>query len=221
MSAKANKPGEALHSTVTGDDRILKGDQSEIRARGADVQLFIYEPVNADAKAFIDFWAARYTGYDDDFYDANVGQELTETRILDWFVWKNGTPLSGPKKNSVMRNFVARRHELAQLEDETASQLLARFSEGGVIWRIFWLHCWQPARFPIYDQHVHRAMRFIQAGVREEIPGKDPDKIRAYIDQYMPFYARFDGLPHRAVDKALWAFGKFIGENNFPYEAHR
>jgi hypothetical protein len=26
----------------------------------------IYEPVSADAKAFIEFWSARYTGYDDD-----------------------------------------------------------------------------------------------------------------------------------------------------------
>ena len=186
------------------------------------MQLIIYEPVNADAKAFIDFWAARYTGYDDDFYEANVGQELTEVRILEWFEWKNGTPLSGPKKNSVMRNFVARRDELAHLaQQETVSKLLARFSEGGVIWRIFWLHCWQPARFPIYDQHVHRAMRFIQAGVLEEIPGRDPDKIRAYVEQYMPFHARFYGLPQRAVDKALWAFGKFLGDNNFPHEARR
>jgi hypothetical protein len=30
------------------------------------------------------------------------------------------------------------------------------------------------------------------------------------------FYARFDGLPHGAVDKALWAFGKFLSESNFP-----
>jgi hypothetical protein len=62
-------------------------------------------------------------------------------------------------------------------------------------------------------------MRFILAGVPEEIPGKDPDKIRAYVEQYMPFHARFDGLPQRAVDKALWAFGKFLGDNNFPHEA--
>ena len=186
------------------------------------MQLIIYEPINAAPEAFIEFWAARYTGYDDDFYEANVGQELTEARILEWFEWKNGTPLSGPKKNSVMRNFVARRNELALLtQEETVSKLLARFSEGGVIWRIFWLHCWQPARFPIYDQHVHRAMQFIQAGVREEIPVNDRDKIRSYIEQYMPFHARFDGLPQRAVDKALWAFGKFVGENNFPHEEHR
>jgi hypothetical protein len=185
------------------------------------VRLIIYEPVSADAKAFIEFWADRYTGYDDAFYEANVGQELTEARILDWFEWKNGTPLSALKKASVLRNFVARRHELNQLNDDDTSALMSRFSEGGVIWRIFWLHCWQPKRFPIYDQHVHRAMRFMEAGVIDEIPTKDPDKIRAYIEQYMPFHARFDGLPHRAVDKALWAFGKFIGENNFPLESIR
>jgi hypothetical protein len=186
------------------------------------VQLIIYEPINATPEAFVEFWAARYTGYDDDFYEANVGQELTETRILEWSEWKNGTPLSGPKKNSVMRNFVARRNELVLLtQGETASNFLARFSEGGVIWRIFWLHCWQPARFPIYDQHFHRAMRFIEAGVREETPVKDPDKIRAYIEWYIPFHARFDGLPQRAVDKALWAFGRFVRENSFPHEVHR
>jgi len=185
------------------------------------VQLIIYKPVNADPKAFIDFWAARYTGYDENFYAANVGQALTETRILALFTWKNGKPLSEAKRESVLRNFVARRGELDHVpQDETASDLLSCFSEGGAIWRIFWLHSWQPARFPIYDQHVHRAMRFIQAAVLEEIPGKDPQKIRVYIDTYMPFHAQFDGIGARLVDKALWAFGKFLNENNFPREAH-
>jgi hypothetical protein len=185
------------------------------------MQLIIYEPVHADRQAFIDFWAARYTGYDDDFYYANVGHELTEARILDLFEWKNGRRLSEEKRDSVLRNFVARRGELNQVsQEESAAALLARFAEGGPIFRIFWLHCWQPARFPIYDQHVHRAMRFIEAGVREEIPEKEPDKIRAYLDQYMPFHARFEGISDRAVDKALWAFGKFINENNFPQEPH-
>lgn len=79
------------------------------------MRLIIYEPVSTDAKAFIKFWSTRYTGYDDRFYEANIGQELTEARILEWFQWKNGTPLSGQKKNSVLRNFVARRDELADL----------------------------------------------------------------------------------------------------------
>jgi hypothetical protein len=73
--------------------------------------------------------------------------------------------------------------------DESPSELLARFREGGVIWRIFWLHCWQPERFPIYDQHVHRAMRFLQTGKPDEIPLREADKIRAYLSDYMPFHA--------------------------------
>lgn len=186
------------------------------------MRLIIFKPVNTDIKTFIEFWASRYTGYDEEFYHMNVGHEPTEARILGMFEWKNGTPLSGSKRDSVIRNFVGRRSELNQIPPhETASDLLTRFSKGGAIWRIFWLHCWQPARFPIYDQHVHRAMRFIEMGVHEEIPEKDPAKVRAYIDQYMPFHAQFDSLPHRTVDKALWAFGKFIGKNNFPLEAQR
>src|ERR1019366_7714989 len=117
--------------------------------------------------------------------------------------------LSEAKLKSVLRNFVSRSGELEHLQrEETASDLLSRFSSGGAIWRIFWLHCWQPARFPIYDQHVHRAMRFIRAGVREEIPDKDSEKVHAYLESYMAFHAQFDGIGSRLVDKALWAFGK-------------
>jgi len=61
----------------------------------------------------------------------------------------------------------------------------------------------------------------LEAGRAEEIPAKDAAKIRAYLSEYMPFHARFQDMPHRAVDKALWAFGKLIGENNFPLEALR
>jgi len=116
------------------------------------VQPIIYQPVSADPKTFIDFWSARYTVDDEKFYQDNIGQELTETRILEWFTWKNGTPLSELKRKFVLRNFVTRRGELDDVSrNEAASDLLARFSEGGAIWRIFWLHCWQPERFPIYD----------------------------------------------------------------------
>lgn len=186
------------------------------------MHLIVYQPIAAAPSAFIDFWAARYTGYDEAFYQANIGKELTEVRILEWFTWKNGTPLSEAKRKSVLKNFVSRRGELDCVRpDETAADLLSRFREGGAIWRIFWLHCWQPSRFPIYDQHVHRAMRFIQAGVLEEIPGNDPQKIRSYLDSYMLFHAQFDGMGFRLVDRALWAFGKFLNENTFPHEPPR
>jgi hypothetical protein len=181
------------------------------------MRLIVYQPVSADKTAFVEFWAVRYQGYDDAFYEANVGRELTESRILEWFTWKNGTPLSRAKRQGVLTNFASRREELAEVPlDEPASEFLSRFRDGGAIWRIFWLHIWQPSRFPIYDQHVHRAMRFIETGLVEEIPAKDPEKVRVYLDNYMAFHKEFDGIGNRLVDKALWAFGKFIGNNDFP-----
>jgi hypothetical protein len=61
-----------------------------------------------------------------------------------------------------------------------------------------------------------RTMAFIVNGIPEEIPIYDPRKIEAYIDRYLPFHAQFAAMDGRAVDKALWAFGKFLSEVNFP-----
>lgn len=179
--------------------------------------MIIYQPVQATQQQFVEFWSLRYQDNQENLYSNNVGQALTEQRILDLFQWKNGTPLSAGKLTSVQDNFVKRRVQLAQLpSDVNANDFLAYFKNGGAIWRIFWLHCWQPTRFPIYDQHVHRAMTFISNGAPEEIPQYDPRKIEAYLDRYLPFHAQFAAIDGRAVDKALWAFGKFIKEVNFP-----
>lgn len=179
--------------------------------------MHIYQAVEADQEQFVDFWSQRYEYAQEALYVDNIGQELTEQRIVDLFVWKNGTPLSERKRNSVAHNFVARRQELAQFQNNIdARGFLNHFGNGGAIWRIFWLHCHRPDEFPIYDQHVHRAMVYVQTGEIEEIPNYDPRKIDAYINRYLPFHAQFEAIDGRSVDKALWAFGKFINENNFP-----
>ncbi len=182
--------------------------------------MIIYQPLQANQQQFVEFWSLRYEYAEENLYIDNIGQELTEQRILDLYRWKNGTPLSDKKQASIHRNFIQRRNELAQCQpNDSANDFLARFSKGGAIWRIFWFHCWQPDRFPIYDQHVHRAMTFIETGATEEIPQYDPQKIEAYINRYLPFHARFAAIDGRTVDKALWAFGKFINEVNFPVAA--
>lgn len=182
--------------------------------------MIIYQPLQANTTEFVEFWSLRYEYAEEHLYNENIGKELTKQRILDLFRWKNGTRLSDRKQASVLRNFFARRGELAQLRpNQNANDLLGHFANGGAIWRIFWLHCWQPSRFPIYDQHVHRAMAFIQTGACEEIPAYDPRKIESYIQRYLPFHATFNGIDGRSVDKALWAFGKFLNEANFPVMA--
>jgi len=181
--------------------------------------ILIYKPMQSAPAQFLQFWSDVYGYAKENLYEENIDKKLTEQSIFALFEWKNGTPLSNRKKESVRRNFVDRRGELEQLQpDMEPEKFLAHFAHGGAIWRIFWLHCWQPLRFPIYDQHVHRAMTFILTGVQEEIPALDSRKIDSYVRRYLPFHATFDGVCRRprSVDKALWAFGKFLKEANFP-----
>jgi hypothetical protein len=133
--------------------------------------MIIYQPLQANQQQFVEFWSFRYEYAEENLYLNNVGKELTEQRILELYRWKNGMPLSNRKLESVYRNFVQRRGELEDLQlNVSANNFLAHFTNGGAIWRIFWLHCWQPNRFPIYDQHVHCAMTAYSTPNQPQIP---------------------------------------------------
>jgi len=72
------------------------------------------------------------------------------------------------------------RQKISSIDFGTAEQ------SGG----FFLLHCWSHAhgsrKYPIYDQHVHRAMTFICKGEREEIENwNDKKKVDAYLTKYL------------------------------------
>jgi len=160
-------------------------------------------------KDFVRFWEKLYSGDDEQFYQDNIGQPLTEHRIDDWFVWKNGGIRLSENKTKAVCRF--RQERIGH--DANADTLTAFLNrDGGVIYRIFWLHLQHPQQFPIYDQHAHRAMAFLLKWPNLEIPSQDSAKVRTYLGDYRPFFARFDGCNHRQVDRALWTFGRFVGE---------
>lgn len=164
--------------------------------------------------AFVKQWSQRYFYPSDELYTSNIGRPLTPDRINSLFVWKNGGPLSSAKRTSVSEHYIRRLPELKRVRASmTAAEFLDTFG-GGAIWRIFWLHCWQPGRYPIYDQHVHRSMEYILARRFEEIPKREDAIIASYIERYLPFWVKVPSSPDRAVDKALWTFGKFL--KSFP-----
>lgn len=162
----------------------------------------------SDAEAFLEFWDRLYSGYDEGFYRTNIGQPLTPQRIERWFEWKNGSVLSARKAQTILRYSEPEQQVHADASTGKIVDFLSR--DGGAIWRIFWLHLQHPARYPIYDQHVHRAMAFMKRGESLEIPSYNPAKVRTYLGSYVPFFESFLPTDRRRLDRALWSFGKFL-----------
>jgi hypothetical protein len=161
----------------------------------------VFRKYLATKSEFINFWSKQYSYPKDYLYNDNIGKELIENRIWDLFLWKNGKPLSEKKKLSVI-NMPSSHNNLA---------LLTYLNKpGGAIWRIFWLHCNYPNIFPIYDQHVHRAMAKLKEWRKLEIPPQNMRKVETYISYYLPFWGEFLEFPPKKVDEALWSYGNFL-----------
>jgi hypothetical protein len=174
------------------------------------MQFMVVKPAASPAE-FVAFWAPRYRYPEEELYTKNIGADHTDKSLEDLFRWKIGKWLFKPSESEVKRNFISRLEVARKLAtDRDPKRFLEEFSTGGAIWRIFWLHCWNQ-EFPIYDQHVHRAMTFIEEQTTEELGRKSDDqKIGLYLDRYIPFLRNFDGINTREVDKALFSFGKFL-----------
>jgi hypothetical protein len=138
-------------------------------------------------KEFVSFWEKLYFGYDEKFYQKNIGQPLTKKRIAKWFKWKNGRRLSAKKANTILRYLSPEERVSHEASADTLREFLNR--PGGVIWRIFWLHLQHPRHFPIYDQHVHRAMAFMLSRSDLEIAADNSAKVQTYLVDYCPFFA--------------------------------
>jgi hypothetical protein len=173
-------------------------------------RLQVLEIRQVKPKDFIQFWERSYSGYDEKFYRENIDKPLDEDRLVKWFAWKNGKRLSEKKRQSVRRYLSPKERIIRDADSDTLEEYLNR--PGGAIWRIFWLHIQHHNRFPIYDQHVHRAMAFLLNWPVDalEIPGQNAAKVRMHLDHYRPFVSCFSDCEHRKVDRALWSFGRFL-----------
>ena len=148
------------------------------------MRFWIPEWREANPKEFVEYWAVYYADPREPLYLRNIARPLTAKAVRDLFLWKNGGKLSAMKAASVEQNFVSRLGELRRLPDNlTGEDFLRRWPKGGAIWRIFFLHCWSPRRFPIYDQHVHRAAACICGWGDREIPASDRQRTISYFDR--------------------------------------
>lgn len=179
------------------------------------MRFLVNQAIETTPKEFVQFWSGQYSYRSGSLYTQNIGKPPTPRRLKKLFEWKNGRKLSAKKTHSIQRNFICRLKDLRRLTgDEEPADLFKKYRSGGAIWRTFFLHCWNPRRFPIFDQHVFRAMRFIKFGRVQELPRSDLERIKIYVEEYCDFFKTFGRPTTRRVDRALWAFGKYL--KNYP-----
>jgi hypothetical protein len=185
-----------------------------------------FEIVNdVDFQEFVTYWTNLYTYYPkhqlgNKLYDDNImKREFSEEDIYALFTWKNGMPLSG-KKNETVKQITQHLNLINRLKSSEQINIHSYldFINDGV-WKIFLLHIIKPEFYPIFDQHTYRAYQYIKTGMILEIPKDKTFMMNFYLDVYVPFihYNVFDNnnaehrrLKIREIDKALFAFGKFL-----------
>jgi hypothetical protein len=169
--------------------------------------------MNSDKKEFIEYWSNLYASYDDNEYYKNMKKPLTKEKIDKLFMWKNGRNISNLKMISIKLNY----HPLIEKyksNNAVSQKDLINAKNGGAIWNIFMFHILDSEQFPIFDQHVYRAMNYIIEGNIKELALKREDIIKTYLEEYLPFFNTFMGIEKRKIDKALWEYGKFLKENS-------
>ena len=195
---------------------------------GIENRRFICRPQLVSDREFVEFWEGVYPDRKEELYTKNINElrsdgSLIEKSLRELFRWKFGNWLHKINEKFIEDNFIAKIGRARGLPLEiSAEAFLKEFPGRKPISRIFWLHCWHPSRFPIYDMHVHRAMVFIQDGRLEELNKWSEQKIiDFYLNQYtkffepygkldLPFDQQRDGIPERKADRALWTFGKYL-----------
>lgn len=180
---------------------------------------------------FVNHWANAYKYELEHLYVKHMPMKQPRYEcLLDLFTWKNGTKLSARKQFAVIEKYTPLNPESYVFD---ANRYLTAKHSGGPVWNIFFCHINEPQTYPLFDQHVARALRWIlhdyddseQTTIVLE-PHKDLSKAEIYdeylnwykpnleklIEQYPTFKTEYGNraIMMREVDKALFTFGRFL-----------
>ena len=167
---------------------------------------------------FVEFWAKWYNDKYEPAYRQYISEPLTPESVRTLLAWK---AMSITRKSIEAGEHPFVEAVIANLEHfqsiplntpEDADKFLTNELKGkGMIWKIFTLHILNPGKYPIFDQHVYRAMVYLKTGEIKEIPESNEEKQLKYIKEYLPFYnVEHEHYDDRKLDKALFSFGQFL-----------
>ena len=170
-------------------------------------------------KEFISFWSKLYVYDNAVLYERIYNKTLSKDDLKDLYKWKNGMKLSQAKEKSLNTKIISKIEIVNNLRKSSNFDLeyfLKEFKQVSVVWKVFLLHILKPNRFPIYDQHVHRAYRFINNQSSDGIKASmnESVKLKFYFEEYYPFVRQSKITDLKKMDEAFFAFGQFINIGN-------
>ena len=168
---------------------------------------------------FISFGSKLYAYDNAVLYDKIHHKVLSEKDVKDLFQWKNGMKLSQAKEKSLKIKILKKIKIINSLRATTEIDLdyfLKEFKEVSVVWKVFLLHIISPSMYPIYDQHIHRAYRFMNNEASDGIKASmnESVKLKFYFEEYYPFVKQSKIKDLKKMDEAFFAFGQFINIGN-------
>ncbi len=193
--------------------------------------------------SFIDYWADIYDDPLEHLYEDNIEKPLTDESIVSLYTWKNGGKRFFPTKTieSNYQPFLEKYRERPIEDEKLKNEFLNHQNPKGTapVLNIFFLHILSKNPhldmmssyvYPIFDQHVYRAMCFMEKkdskqlkpfaeleDIHEQYRFKAYEKYRIFyknIERDTREYLKKNGDPHgRKIDKALFSFGKFLKKN--------
>ncbi|MCF2446217.1 hypothetical protein L0657_19830 [Dyadobacter sp. CY345] len=84
----------------------------------------------------------------------------------------------------------------------------------GYIWGLFTLHCCYPQTYPLFDQHVYRAFKYLTTKGKA-LPVLAPDnwdEYSTYKQFFMSLLEEYQ-MEYSELDRALWTYGKYLKQN--------
>jgi hypothetical protein len=168
---------------------------------------------------FISFWSKLYAYDNAGLYYKIHYKVLSEKDIKYLYQWKNGMKLSQAKEKSLDTKIIKKLNIINSLRATTEFDLnyfLKEFKEVSVVWKVFLLHIISPSIYPIYDQHIHRAFRFMHNEASDGIKASMNEgiKLKFYFEEYYPFVKQSKIKDLKKMDEAFFAFGQFINIGN-------
>ncbi|WP_298367594.1 hypothetical protein [uncultured Lutibacter sp.] len=186
------------------------------------MNLNILTPTSTNIQEFINFWSKQYAYTNENTYYNSITKKVFKLNdIQNLYIWKNGMKLSASKQKSLDTKIKAKLSIINTFKKSANIDIEAfkkEFKTVSSVWKIFLLHTLKPKKYPIYDQHIHRAFLFIHNEDYSNISSSsitDKNKELFYFNRYLQFIASINYSDLKKLDEAFFAFGQFLNTRKY------